>query len=40
MDNKKYTVNDIIYREIYRNKLTFSYYLFSKNAIFLTILTY
>ncbi len=40
MDEKKYSVDEVIYNEFYRIKLPFIYYLFSKNALIMSIVTY
>jgi len=37
MNQKEYTVDDVVYNELYRLKLPFIYYLFSKNAIYIII---
>ncbi|WP_419774372.1 hypothetical protein [Halarcobacter sp.] len=40
MNEKKYTVNEVVYDEFYRVKLPFLYYLFTKNAITIILLMY
>jgi len=40
MEEKKYQVNEIIYNEFYRIKLSFIYYLFSKNALIMVVSMY
>ena len=40
MNQKKYSVNEVIYDEFYRVKLPFIYYLFTKNAIFIMFFMY